>query len=188
MEPLEIIGKLEAAFPEEILEIYEHQGQAAAIVRRDDIVNICKWLRDTKDIRMNHMMCLCGVDNRMRKQKNLLRFEVVYHFYSISERHMIRLRAQVPEDDPTIDSITSLWCGADWPERECYDLVGISFNGHPHMERILLPEDWEGHPLRKEYPVKGDKEWKGFTELKEKAQELRQFDFYPDWEGWKKEK
>ncbi len=179
MEPLEIIEKITEAFPGEVLDSTLHRGQGAVIVRRDRIVDICRRLRDGKT-RMNHMMCLCGVDNKARDMTGLERFEVVYHLYSMSERHMIRLRAQVPEEDAVIDSITPLWSGADWPERECYDLLGISFRGHPDLRRILLPADWQGHPLRKEYPLRGDSEWQGMVRLKEKAMQLRRFDFYPE--------
>jgi NADH-quinone oxidoreductase subunit C len=70
-------------------------------------------------------------------------------------RHRIRLKVRVPGDDPRIDSVSSVWNTANWHERETYDLMGVRFDGHPDLRRILLPEDWEGHPLRKEYPLKG---------------------------------
>jgi NADH-quinone oxidoreductase subunit C len=88
-------------------------------------------------------------------------------------RHMIRIKAEVPEDDCKIDTVTDLWKGANWHERECFDLFGIVFTGHPDLRRILLPEDWEGHPLRKDYPLKsdlGELEWKGFKEVLDVAE------------------
>jgi NADH-quinone oxidoreductase subunit C len=116
------------------------------------------------------------VDNKQRPGKGLLRLEVVYNLYSIQFRHSIRIRAQVPENDATIDTVTTLWTGADWHERECWDLMGISFNGHPDMRRILLPDDWVGHPLRKEYPLKGSVEWSGLEKLKNKVVKLQEYD------------
>ncbi len=179
MESTGIVEKLQERFPDDVLESYRHRGQQCVLLRRDHILDVCTYLQ--KDCSMNHLMCLCGVDNSTKKSTVdpfHERFEVVYQLYSIAERQGIRLRAQVPEDDCSIESITSLWTGADWLERECYDLMGIHFNGHPDLRRILTPDDWEGHPLRKEYPLRGDREWSGYQEIKEKSRELGRFDFY----------
>lgn len=175
MESMEIARRLQGRFSEEILDICDFQGQVGVIVKRDKIVEILRWLRDSPDLRMNHLLDLCGVDNLKRSGSNLERFEVVYNLYSISLRHSLRLRAQVPEDDTCIDTITTLWVGADWHERECYDLMGISFTGHPDLRRILLPDDWVGHPLHKEYPLRGREEWSGLEKLKRKAVELEKY-------------
>ncbi len=175
MESMEIAEKLQDHFPGEVLDICDFHGQVGVVVKRDRIVDILQWLRDTPEIKMDHFMDMCGVDNKNRQGKNLLRLEVVYNLYSIPLRHSIRIRAQVPENDACIDTATGLWCGANWHERECYDLMGISFNGHPDMRRILLPDDWVGHPLRKEYPLKGREEWSGLEELKHKAVKLQEF-------------
>ncbi len=180
MEQLEIAKQIQRQYPDETLEIREFQGQVAVLLQRDRIVEILTWLRNEETIECNHLMCLCGVDNlnRLDESEYLLRFEVVYNLFSIRHGHEIRLRVQAPEDDPTVDSATGIWTGADWPERECYDLVGISFNNHPNMKRILMPDDWEGHPLRKEYPLKGREDWAGFNDLLGKVGELGQFDFH----------
>ncbi len=175
MESMEIAGKVRDRFQEEVLDICDFHGQVGIIVKREKIVDILRWLRDSPDTKMNHLMDLCGVDNKKRQGENLLRYEVVYNLYSIPLRHLIRIRAQVPEDDASIDTVTTLWCGADWHERECYDLMGISFDGHPDLRRILLPEDWVGHPLRKEYPLRGREEWSGLEKLQHKVVELQQF-------------
>lgn len=176
MEPLEIVARLQERFPEEILEVVTFRGQTAIVIRRDRVVEICRLLHDEPDLAMNHLLDLCGVDYR---KKNGC-FEVVYNLYSIAHRHMLRIRARVPAEDCRIDSVTSVWSGANWHERECYDLVGIVFDGHPDLRRILLPEGWEGHPLRKDYPlqIKPAQEWSGYEELKQRARELRKFDFY----------
>jgi NADH-quinone oxidoreductase subunit C len=173
---MEIARRLQERFSEEVLDICDFQGQIGVIVKRDKIVEMLRSLRDGSDLRMDHLMDLCGVDNKNRPEADLQRFEVVYNLYSIPLRHSIRIRAQVPENDPCIDTITTLWKGADWHERECFDLMGISFTGHPDLRRILLPDDWQGHPLRKEYPLKGREEWSGLVELQRKAVELHQFD------------
>jgi NADH-quinone oxidoreductase subunit C len=83
------------------------------------------------------------------------RFEVVYHLLCHDRKTRLRLKCKVGGDNPEIDSVTPVWSSADWYEREIFDLFGIRFNGHPHLRRILLPEDWEGHPLRKDFPVTG---------------------------------
>lgn len=177
MEPMEIATSLRENFPDEVLQVYTFHGQTGVIVKRDRILSVLRWLRDTPKIEMNHLMDLCGVDNKKRGEASLQRFEVVYNLYSISCRHNIRIRAQVPEEDPRLDSATPLWPGADWHERECYDLMGIHFTGHPNLQRILLPETWEGHPLRKEYPLRGKEEWTEMDGLLRQVENLRQFGF-----------
>jgi len=180
MESMAIADRLRAEFPSEILQSYSNQGQTAVIVRPGRIVDMLRWLRDSDDLQMNHLRSLCGVDNVRRKDAGLSRFEVVYNLYSIPLRHEIRIRAEVGEKDPAIDSVVGLWVGADWLERETYDLMGIRFNGHPNLQRVLLPEDWVGHPLRKDYPLKGKEEWAGMTELLDKIKQLDTFGFDPE--------
>ncbi len=179
MESMAIADCLREQFPEEILQTQTFQGQTAVIIRPGRVVDILRWLRDAEAVRMNHLRSLCGVDNARRKDPNLSRFEVVYHLTSIPLRHEIRIRAQVAEEQPCIDSVVCLWSGANWLERETYDLMGIRFNNHPDLRRILLPEDWQGHPLRKEYPLKGREEWAGMTDLLNRVKELDQFGFNP---------
>ena len=179
MESMAIADCLREQFPEEILQTQTFQGQTAVIIRPGRVVDILRWLRDAQAVRMNHLRSLCGVDNARRKDPNLSRFEVVYHLTSIPLRHEIRIRAQVPDEQPSIDSVVCLWAGANWLERETYDLMGIHFSNHPDLRRILLPEDWQGHPLRKEYPLKGREEWAGMTDLLHRVKELDKFGFNP---------
>ena len=174
MESLEIAGRLRGAYPEEVQDVRECRGQVAVLVRPGRILELLAHLRDVFDMR--HLQALCGVDNSRRKEPELSPFEVVYHLYSISQRHGIRLRAMIDDPQEGIDSAVPLWIGANWLERETWDLVGIHFRGHPDLRRILLPDDWQGHPLRKEYPVKiparGHEEWEGLATLRERAKEL----------------
>lgn len=180
MEPVAIIEQIRARFPEEVIDSYLNQGQGAVIVRAGRIKEMVTYLRDEPSLQMNHLRALCGVDNSRRKDPALSKFEVVYNLYSIALGHEIRLRAEVGDTDPAIDSVVELWPGADWLERETYDLMGISFTGHPDLRRVLMPEDWEGHPLQKSYPLKGKVEWKGMTELLEKVKELDKHGFDPE--------
>jgi len=85
------------------------------------------------------------------------RFEVVYHLHSVERNLRVRLKCRLGGENPQIESVTSVWRGANWYEREVFDLFGIRFNGHPDLRRIMMPEDWEGHPLRKDYPVTGSR-------------------------------
>ena len=111
------------------------------------------------ELAFDNLMCLSGVDYPKEKEP---RMEVVYHLYSIPNKERIRIKAPVAETDCTIDSACALWNAADWLEREVYDLMGVRFAGHPDLRRIMLPEDFEGHPLRKEYPMEGDDEWRNY--------------------------
>jgi NADH-quinone oxidoreductase subunit C len=83
------------------------------------------------------------------------RFEVIYHLLSTTKKERLRLKVRLSGDSPVVDSVTSIWPGANYFEREVFDLFGVRFTGHPYMRRLLMPEDWEGHPLRKDYPVEG---------------------------------
>ncbi|RME05402.1 MAG: NADH-quinone oxidoreductase subunit C [Deltaproteobacteria bacterium] len=146
-----VLSSLIEKFPEDILSHHDRLGNETAVVRRERIGEICAFLKEDPKLRMNMMMDLTVVDGL-----NLgwdPRFMVVYHLYSIPLRHRIRLKAPVPEEDPTIPSVVPVWRGAEWFEREAYDMYGIRFDGHPDLRRILLYPEFEGHPLRKDYPV-----------------------------------
>lgn len=171
-----IAEALKERFPAEVKEINEFRGQVSVIVKKDRIKEIMGYLHDTPELCFSYLRDLCGVDYIGKKGP---RFEVVYQLYSISHRHMIRIRAEVPEDDPAIDSVSDIWDGANWHERECYDMFGIRFNGHPDLRRILMPEDWEGYPLRKDYPLKsdlGEGEWKGLKEVFELSRKISAYE------------
>lgn len=176
MQPKEIAEHIKDRFPTEVRDINEFRGQASVTVRKDKIKDIVKCLHGTPELYFNYLEDLCGVDWFEKKET---RFEVVYHLYSLRHRHMIRIKAEVPEEDSNIDSVVDIWAGADWHERECYDMYGIVFKGHPDMRRILMPEDWQGHPLRKDYPLKsdlGEMEWNRYKEVVETANKNRQYE------------
>ena len=177
MEPLQVIDVLKEKFSGAVLDHKEFRGQIGLYVERDKIVDICRYLHDEPSMDFRYLRDVTAVDWLEKKSP---RFEVVYHLYSMKYKEMIRLKCRVEESDCSIDSLTSIWNGANWPERECFDLFGITFKGHPDLRRILMPDDWDGHPLRKDYPVKGpdpEHEWEGFKEVLKKAERLKEFEW-----------
>lgn len=144
-----VTKRLREAFPQAIAAVNEFRGDVRVEVRRDAIVDVAKFLRDTPELSYTFLENLCGVDYLGREP----RFEVVYHLLSFTHRHRVCLKVGVPEADPTVPSLTGLWPTANWQERETYDMFGIIFTGHPSLQRILMPDDWEGHPLRKDVPL-----------------------------------
>lgn len=139
-----VVERLQAAFPD--AEFTEAHGQEVAHVAAPRIE---EFLTAVRDEGFDMFVDLCGVDYLTRTP----RFEVVVNVLSLGQRRRLRIRAGVPGDDPVIPSITGVYPGANFFEREAYDLFGIRFEGHPDLTRILLPDDWEGHPLRKDTPV-----------------------------------
>ena len=127
------------------------RGETSLTVDREAVVALCECLRDEEALAFDFLADLCGVDRHPADP----RFEVVYHLYSVRHGHRLRLRVPVGEADPVVDSVTGVWETADWHERECFDLFGIRFLNHPDLRRILLPDDFEGHPLRKDFPLEG---------------------------------
>lgn len=187
MEQCTIADSIKTQFPEEVVDIVDHHGQVGVLLRPGQIVAILRWLRDTEGLCMDHLRALCGVDNKKRHCPYPERFEVVYQLYSTSLRHEIRLRVLLPEKNAHVESAVPLWEGANWLEREVFDMFGICFDNHPNLTRVLLPDDWEGHPLLKEYPLKGRGEWQGLVELKKQARQLDQHGFYPPSPAGKKQ-
>jgi NADH-quinone oxidoreductase subunit C len=148
MDPIDAIKE---RFADQVLDVQEHAGQKYAHVRRDRILDIMKMLRD--EAGYDCLTDLTAVDYLNQGMPE--RYCVVYNLYSFKDNTRTRLKAFVPEGDPTIDSVSSLWKSAPWAEREVWDFFGIKFNGHPDLKRIQLPESYEGHPLRKDYPLTG---------------------------------
>lgn len=144
-----IVQQLQQQFPEAVVETQDFRGDETVVVHRARLVELCRWVQATPALDMNMMMDLCGVDYPGRAE----RFEVVYHLYSTTKHHRIRLKVRLPETDPVVDSVTGVWVAANWFERECFDLFGVQFRGHPQLTRLLTFEEFQGHPLRKDYPV-----------------------------------
>jgi NADH-quinone oxidoreductase subunit C len=144
------LKKLTEKFPASVIETHSFRNDDTAVVKKEDLLKIFSFLRDDPELLYNFMMDITAVDYMGRDP----RFEVVYHLYSLKHNLRVRIKARVSESDCAIDSATSLWNSANWSEREVYDMYGIRFLGHPNLKRILLYEEFQGHPLRKDYPVK----------------------------------
>lgn len=146
-----VAKEVNARFPNAITEANDDRGELTLYVESASIVEVCRLLRtESKFVRLSGVT---AVDWHPAEP----RFEVVYHLHSPERNLRLRLKCRVPGTDPAIDSVTVVWRGANWYEREVFDMFGIKFNNHPDLTRILMPEDWEGYPLRKDYPVHGQK-------------------------------
>ncbi|NME67335.1 NADH-quinone oxidoreductase subunit C [Flammeovirga aprica] len=121
--------------------------QDEIIVEGKDIATVCQFLKENKTTYFDTLSCLTGVDNGPAKKT----MEVIYHLYSIPFGHKLTLKVMLDRESPSLPSVTSVWKAADWHEREAYDLVGMKFENHPDLRRILSPDDWVGHPLQKDY-------------------------------------
>lgn len=145
------LTRLRDQFPEAILETHSFRGDDTAIVRPEALVAIATCLKNDPDLDYSYLMDLTAVDCLNLGTPH--RFEVVYHFFSLSKKHRVRIKIPLGAKNPQVNSIASLWPGADWYEREVWDMFGVQFIGHPNLKRILLYEEFQGHPLRKDYPV-----------------------------------
>ena len=147
---------------EDPLTLAVHEFDAAALVdgkldraeltleiAPERIVDVCRFLKDVQQF--VRLSTVTGVDRYPEEP----RFEVVYHLHSIARNQRLRVKCRLPGEHPEIDSVTAVWRSANWYERETFDLFGVRFRNHPDLSRIMLPDDWEGHPLRKDYPVTG---------------------------------
>jgi NADH-quinone oxidoreductase subunit C len=144
-----VLDRLKAQFTGgELLDTGSQHGDEWARVRRDAWLAVATFLRDDPATKMEMFIDLTVVDRFSTEP----RFDVVLHVYSVSLKHRIRLYAGVPENDPTLETLVPAWPGANWFEREAYDLYGVRFKGHPDMRRILMYPEYVGHPLRKDYP------------------------------------
>lgn len=147
-----VLTRLGEQFPEAIVETGSQHGDEWALVQRDAIREICTFLRDDPEMAFELPVDLTAVDYRDWDGGREPRFDVIYHLYSVSRRHRIRLKVRVSEDDPNVSSVSDLYPGLSWFEREVWDMFGLRFEGHPKLKRVLLYEEFEGHPLRKEFP------------------------------------
>jgi len=181
----DLAAHIEAALDADILESVIACGELTLTVKPADIVATATFLRDDPRCRFVSIIDVCGADYPARRK----RFDVVYHFLSPYRNQRIRIKVQADEDT-LVPSITGVFPGADWYERETYDLYGVLFSGHPDLRRILTDYGFEGHPLRKDFPLTGFVEVRYDDEAKrvvyepvELKQEFRNFDFLSPWEG-----
>jgi NADH-quinone oxidoreductase subunit C/D len=149
-----LLDSLKEKFPAAILatRVDAARAETSVSVAAARLLEIMRYLHDAPEAAFDHLTDICSVDY----PEDQLRFEVVYHLHSLPLRQRLRLKARITEDDPTIASVTGIWKGAEFLEREVYDMMGIRFSGHPDLRRILMPEDYdEGYPLRKDFPTEG---------------------------------
>jgi NADH-quinone oxidoreductase subunit C len=146
-----VVERLRGWSPNAISEVIEFRGETTIVVPRNVLRAVAERCREDKDLQFNLLSDATCVDRFPLEP----RFEVHYHLVSIPRRDRLRLQVRLSSDDLVVDSLVPVWPGANWLEREIFDLFGIRFNGHPDLRRILMPDDWEGHPLRKDFPVEG---------------------------------
>ncbi len=146
----EFVEKLKEGNSAWISDVKEAHGELTVIVPRESIVDVC-WVLKTKHS-FDMLVDLNGAD---RGPEENPRFEVVYHLFSTKHHNRLRLKVLLSEDDPQVLTVTTVWKTADWHERETFDMFGVIFEGHPDLRRILLPSDFDGHALRKDYPLRG---------------------------------
>lgn len=134
-----------------VAEVKFDRDEMTIYVEPENLREACALLRDDAGCAFNFLSDITCVDWYPAEP----RFEVVYHLLSIAKKERVRIKVRLDSASPAVDSVTSVWPGANYFEREVFDLFGIRFAGHPYLRRLLMPEDWEGHPLRKDYPVEG---------------------------------
>ncbi len=147
--PHEVADKIRECFPDVVREIVKFRNQITVVVDRSALVEVATFCRNTKGLEFDLLASLVGIDYWPEEP----RFAICYTLYSPSLKHNVHLKAYAPGGDPVIPSVTGVWPGANWPEREAWDMFGVKFDGHPDLRRILMPFDWTGHPQRKDYPL-----------------------------------
>ena len=150
----DILARLTARFGARVVETHAQRGDHTAVVDRTALPELLGFALDDPALRFDMLTDLTAVDYlKFPGREDGPRFEVVYHLYSLPHNHRIRIKVHVEEDDPVVPSATPLWPIANWFEREVWDMFGIRFAGHPDLRRLLMYEEFHGHPLRKDYPV-----------------------------------
>jgi len=144
MEALHVYERVKQRFPDKVLEVSDKKPDPFAVIEPGAIVEVSHFLRDDPETAMDCLSNETGVDYKDR-------IEVVYHLYSYRYRHGCVLKVKLPRDNPTVATVEEIWKSANWMEREIFDLLGVTFEGHSDMRRILMPEDWPGYPLRKDF-------------------------------------
>lgn len=143
--------KLKAQFADSIISINEYRGELTVVVKTSDIMRVCQFLRDDEELQFDSLRDICGTDYSRPDD----RFEVVYNIYSLKNNFRLRLKVRVDEAHSHVPTVIPVWSGANWYERETYDMYGIVFDEHPDLRRIYMPEEFEHYPLRKDFPLMG---------------------------------
>ncbi len=146
----EILQTLQEQFPDQILKSSQECLQPFVVVAPAAVAEICAFLKNDPGLAFDTLMCLSGVDYKGSKTEPE-RLEVVYHLFSMRDRHKMVLKVELPREDAALPTVETVWAIANWHEREVYDMYGIHFDGHSDLRRILCPDDWVDYPLRKDY-------------------------------------
>ena len=142
--------QVKTKFPEIVTGVSALQGQPLVYVKREGIGVVARFLKNDPESSFDLLMDLFGLDF-LHWEEKAVRFEIVYNLYSSTRHERLFVKVSVPEKDPVVDSVAAVWPAADWYEREAWDMFGVSFKGHPNLKRILMYEEFKGHPLRKDY-------------------------------------
>jgi len=145
------VQKLREREPQTIAEVIESRGETTVVLARRDLIRICEFLAHDQSLAFTFLSDITAVDRFPMEP----RFEVNYQLLSMQRRERVRIKVRLSGADAVLPSVVGIWPTANWLEREIFDLFGIRFEGHPGLTRILMPDDWEGHPMRKDYPVEG---------------------------------
>lgn len=149
LDPVEAV---KGAFPQAVLDVVQFAGETTLVIHPKEIVNVARYVRDTNGLIYNFMSDISSVDYYPDYNRPG-RFGVCYHLLSMLYNRRLRLKVYLPEDEPIVPTVTGVWAVANWLEREIYDMMGIIFEGHPDLRRVLLPDDWDGHPARRDAPL-----------------------------------
>lgn len=150
-----LANKLREHFGDAIGEIAEYRGELTVAIDRSVVLDVARMMHADPDFRFDHLSYVTGID--WLAHGRTPRYDVVWNLYSTSKRHRVRLKTTLDESDMRVASVYPVWKSAGFMEREAFDMFGIEFEGHPDLRRILMPEEWEGHPLRKDFPLGGVK-------------------------------
>ena len=149
-----VLDRLRERLGPAVVETHEHRGDATAVIERGALLQALQLCRDEPDLAFEVLMDLTAADySKFPGREDGPRFEVVYHLYSVANNHRLRVKTRVEEDDASVPTVSGVWPIANWLEREVWDMFGVRFADHPDLRRLLLYEEFVGHPLRKDYPI-----------------------------------
>jgi NADH-quinone oxidoreductase subunit C len=146
-----VLERIQTKFPDIKLDADEFRGELTIVIPKEKVLEICRFLKEDSDLCFDFLADLCGIDMNTASK----RFGVIYNVYSYTNKHRIRLKTFVEEEHPVVQTVTGVWATANWHERETFDMFGILFEGHPDLRRIYMPDEFEYHPLRKDFPLMG---------------------------------
>ena len=154
MDGAAVLERVRTRFGAGVVDTHDHRGDHTAVVARDALLSVLAWCRDEPELAFDMLTDLTAVDYlRYPGREDGPRFDVVYHLYSIPHNHRLRIKVRVEEDDAVVPTAVGVWPIANWFEREVWDMFGVRFEGHPDLRRLLMYEEFVGHPLQKDYPI-----------------------------------